>query len=111
MRDNSVETLKLTSGKTVEIFKKLSEIRKTREDRIKLARSLRLGYSLCMLKNGVISLDRAYSEVDGNLTPDDPATYFNDRALLQKFIFNPEQYGTLDEKIIETIEKFLEDSK
>jgi hypothetical protein len=108
---SDVETIKLTSGKTVEIFKKLSEIRKSREDRIKLARALRLGYSLCMLRNEVLTLSQAYSEVDGNLTPDDPATYFNDRALFQKFIYNLDQYGTLDGSVIEIIEKFIGDSR
>jgi hypothetical protein len=104
---SDVETIRLTSGKTVEIFKKLSEIRKTREDRIKLSRALRLGHTLCMLRNGVLSLNQAYSKVDGNLSPDDPTTYFNDRALLRKFIEDFNQYGTLDENVIELIENVI----
>jgi hypothetical protein len=77
------------------------------EDPVTLARALRLSTMIRFVRSGILNKDSAMVLVNQNLSPNNPSTYYDDRKLLEDYLFKFEQYGTLDPEIIDLIERIL----
>ena len=85
----------------------LNETFNSREDRITVARNLRLTIVVCLLHKNLMTRSHAEKILNSKISSHDPSVY-DDRLLLDKSLAVWDQYGTLDPNIIGLIDKLIE---